>query len=305
MPDAVRLVRQALQDARSPESVNVPRRRVALDHGVLNVMTASLPAARAGGLKAYSSVAGRTRFLVCLWDRDDGDLLALIEADALGRLRTGAASGVATDLLANTGACVMALIGSGSQAQTQLEAVACVRGLSDVRVYSRRPERREAFAAEMRARTGLEVRPAASAREAVQGAGIVTTITNAAGPVLHGEWLSTGTHINAAGSNVISRREVDTETLRRSDVITVDSLEQARLEAGDLAVPVEEGALTWDNIREIGDVLTGAEAGRRSASDITLFKSLGIAIEDVVAARHVYNRARAEGRGEHTSFGNV
>jgi ornithine cyclodeaminase/alanine dehydrogenase-like protein (mu-crystallin family) len=302
MREAISVTRAALA---SDAAQNLPRRRLDLAGGALNVMAASLPSSRAAGLKAYSANRLGARFIVALWDRDDGRLLALIEADALGRLRTGAASGVATDLMANQDASILALVGCGRQAKTQLQAIASVRRLRDVRVYSRNPERGASFAAETREQLDLPVRAVDSGRGAVDGADIVCTITTAAAPVVFGDWLDAGAHVNAAGSNVSTRREVDTALVRRAALIAVCSVEQAHLEAGDLIIAHEEGATVWERVVEIGEVLAGRRPGRRSPQDLTLFKSLGVAVEDVAVARHVFDKAVAQGVGEQTNFGDV
>ena len=305
MSEAVHLVREALSTQSSMGGTNLPRRRLDLERGVLNVMAASVPCPRADGLKAYTVARGGARFLVALWDRHDGTLLALIEADNLGRIRTGAASGVATDALANPAAEVLAVIGSGNQARTQVNAVASVRKLRRIRVFSRSAEHRVAFASDLAETLSIDARACDSAQEAVSGAEIIVTITSSAEPVIEGHWLTSGCHLNVVGSNWAARREVDTETVARSNLVCVDSTEQAHLEAGDLLIPVHEGRLSWESVVELGDILAGQAPGRANHDDITLFKSLGIAVEDVAVARHVYNCAVSQGVGEQTNFGDV
>jgi len=304
--EAVSLLRETLStQATATGAMNIPRRRVELDHGLLNVMAASVPQARAAGLKAYSVGRAGPRFLLALWDRADGRLLALIEADLLSRIRTGAASGVASDILARPDANVLAVIGTGRQARTQIEAVAAVRSLREVRVFCRTDDRRVEFAHEIAHLLDLPVMPAESARKAVEGAGIVSTVTTAAEPVVAGRWLDEGTHLNAAGSNFGTRREIDTEVVERAAVIAVDSVEQAKMEAGDLILAEADGAFTWDRAVELQDLLACKCPGRTSPKEITFFESLGIAVEDVAVARYVYDKATAEGRGESTTFGDV
>jgi ornithine cyclodeaminase/alanine dehydrogenase-like protein (mu-crystallin family) len=305
MTEALRLVKDSLTELAKGDAANQPRRRVRLGSGFLNVMFASIPPGNSAGLKSYTASRHGARFIAALWDSNDGTLLALFEADWLGRIRTGAASGVATDALARQDASVAALIGTGRQAETQLRAIAAVRRLAEVRVFSRHQENRDAFAAKMRAELGLNVAATETARDAVEPAEIVTAITGSATPVVEGAWLQEGAHVNAVGSNWADRREVDTEAVTRASVVTVDSLEQAREEAGDICIPIAEGALTWDNVREIGAILAGQAPGRGSDRNITLFKSIGVAVEDVAVARFVYDRAVEEGRGETTSFGGV
>jgi alanine dehydrogenase len=303
MKEAIKIVRDALAAEFEERAVNLPRRRIVSATGMFHDMAGAVLTTHSVGLKAYTSTRHNVRFLVALWNSESGELLALFEADWLGRIRTGAASGVATDVLARRAAAIAAIIGTGSQAETQLRALATVRSLTTVRVYSRRPENRTDFARTMSRLLDLDVQPVDSARQAVDGADLVTTITTSTTPVVEGAWLAPGTHVNAAGSNWATRREIDAEVLRRAAVVTVDSTEQAHIEAGDLIMAVEEGAIGWDQVHSIGAVLTGAVLGRESTDDITVFKSLGIAVEDIAVARYIYERARAEGRGEQTTFG--
>ena len=193
-------------------------------------------------------------------------------------------------------------LGTGYQGVTQLAAVATVREIREVRVFSRTAERRERFAAEMEAQLGLTVRAVDTAEAAVSGADIVNVITSSATPVLHGGWLAPGTHINAAGCNVISHREIDVETVRRADLVVADSVEQARREAGDLLPAVDQGVIAWQQVRELADIVAGNVVGRTTADEITLFESQGVAVEDVTAAAVVYRRAVERGFGTPLSF---
>ncbi len=302
MSDAIAITRDALRSTR-PDNDNLPRRRLRLRDGVLNVMAASVPHLGAAGLKAYAAAGGSLSFVALLWDVETGRLQAILEADGLGRLRTGAATGVATDLLAIPRASTLGLIGSGRQAETQLEAVAAIRPLRSIRVFSRGPESRNDFARRMSSRLGIDVVPVETAEEAVRGMEIVVTVTTAREPVIQGAWLEEGAHVNAAGSNRADRREVDTDTVTRASVVAVDSITQAHQEAGDLIQPVHRGVLEWDRVLELGTLLRGEESGREDEQQLTLYKSLGIAVEDVAAARFVYQRAVEQGVGEETTFG--
>jgi ornithine cyclodeaminase/alanine dehydrogenase-like protein (mu-crystallin family) len=224
-------------------------------------------------------------------------LLAILEASKLGQMRTGAASGIATRVLAREDASVVGLIGTGRQAQSQLAAVCAVRPITLVRAYSRDAERRARFAAQMTEELGVQVVAAASGEEAVGGADIVITMTNTKEPVLKGEWLEPGMHVNAAGQNQVEARELDVEAVRRADVITADAVDGAKNESGDLVTAVAEGAITWDQVVDFGAVLVGARSGRTSPEQITLFESQGLAAEDLASARLVYTRALEQGRG--------
>lgn len=313
MPDTITVLEAAFRRQGLDETRNQPRSRIVLPEarGVLHVLSAFAPGEpghpeREGpglvGLKAYTGFPGGVRFAVLLYSGEDGRLLALVEADWLGQMRTGAASGVATKYMARLDASVVGLIGTGGQSRTQLVAMCAARPIRRILVYGRDEARRQAFAAEMAARTGVEVTPVASAEEAVQAADIVVTATTAREPVLHGAWLRPGTHVNAMGSNWHNRREVDDKTIDRSAVVAVDALDQARIEAGDLIVPAEAGRFEWNRAVELGQIVAGQAPGRDEPDDITLFKSLGIGLEDVATAGLVYALARERGLGQTLEF---
>jgi ornithine cyclodeaminase/alanine dehydrogenase-like protein (mu-crystallin family) len=249
------------------------------------------------GLKIYTSARGGLQFLIPLFHAECGELLALIEADYLGQMRTGAATGVATRFLARADARVVGIIGTGLQARTQLEAVAQARKLEKVRAYGRDSQRREQFAKEMSARLGLPVSAVSNAEEAVRGADIMITITTSTNPVVEGKWLEPGMHINAAGSNFAQKRELDTDAVLRCDLIAADSREQAKIEAGDLIQAFAGDESRWNSVREFGGIVAGKIPGRTDPRQMTLFKSVGIAIEDIVLAGRIYALARERGVG--------
>ena len=309
MPDAIAILGAAFRRQAAGESRNNPRSRIVLpeSRGVLHVLSAYVPGElghpeRDGpgvlGLKTYTSVGGAVRFAVLLYSGADGKLLAIIEADWLGQMRTGAASGLATQHMASPDADTLALIGSGGQARTQLLAICAVRPLKRVAIFGRDPERRRRFCEEMSQETGVAVVPVASAEEAVREAEIVVTATTAREPVVLGEWLRPGTHVNAMGANWRNRREIDDTAVERSGVVAVDDLDQAKIEAGDLIIPAETGRFDFARAVELGRIVAGETPGRRSPDDITLFKSIGVALEDLAVAGHVFALAREQGRGE-------
>ena len=284
---------------------NRPRSRIRLPGGFLHLMAAACTGRDASGFgyKAYSTFPGRgSSFLFMLYDGETGGLLSVMEASNLGQIRTGAASGLATKYMARGDASTVGIIGSGYQARTQLEAVCAVRKVTSARVFSRTQEKREGFATDMGQRLKIDVAPVETAEEAVRGADIVVAITSSREPVLKGEWLDEGAHVNAAGGNNWMRRELDEAAVQRADVIVVDDLEQAKLECGDLIWPAERGAFRWSMAHELKDVVTGDVPARSDASSITLFESQGVAIEDVAAALHVYHRAREQGMGVELPF---
>jgi ornithine cyclodeaminase/alanine dehydrogenase-like protein (mu-crystallin family) len=275
------------------------RRRLRLpDNALLHYMAAGDPVHEFFGMKLYTSVRGAVRFVVPLFRLATGEMAALIEADALGQIRTGAATGVATKYLANANARTAGIIGTGYQARTQLEAVAAVRRLEKVRAFGRDPERRAQFCRDMSARIGISVEPVESGEKTVRGADIIITATSATKIVLEGSWLAPGVHVNAIGANWAQKRELDDAAVNRADVIVVDSLEQARMEAGDLILAFADDAARWDSVRELGGIVAGKIRGRTSPGDVTLFKSNGIATWDLAVAVRVYELAVARGLGQ-------
>lgn len=249
------------------------------------------------GMKLYTSSKAGLRFLVPLFHAKSGDLVALIEADYLGQMRTGAASGLATRYLARQDARRAGIIGTGLQARTQLEAIAAVRRLERIRAFGRNIERRASFAREMTEKLSVPVETAASAEEAVRGADIVVTSTTTTDPVVEGRWLEPGMHINAIGANFPHKRELDDDAVHRADIIAADSREQSKLEAGDLVHALGDDSKRWADVVELADIVAGRHPARENAEQITLFKSNGIAIEDVVTAARVYELAIARGIG--------
>jgi ornithine cyclodeaminase/alanine dehydrogenase-like protein (mu-crystallin family) len=295
---AIEAVEEVLRDQANGDATNRPRYRVAVPTGQLHVMAAGDKRLGVFGLKTYTVSRKGARFLVLLYDAASGDMLAMIEADRLGQMRTGAASGVATKVMARESADVVGVYGSGWQAESQVMAVCAARQLRQVRVYSRDSEKREAFARRMQALVRCDVVAVERPEDAARGCSIIVTATSAREPVLKGEWVEPGTHINAAGSNFLSKAEVDVETVRRAALIAVDSIEQSRLEAGDLLPAIDRGVISWEAVTELGRIVAGQVKGRASDDQITLFKSNGIALEDISTALRVYHLARARGLGE-------
>ena len=281
-----------------------PRRRFELPAGggFFHYMAAMDTEAGFIAMKQYTYVKGVLRFLVPLYEISTGALLALIEAEFLGQQRTGAASGVATKYLSRQNARTAAILGTGGQARTQLEAVAAARKLDSVRVYGRDPERRATFCTEMSQRLGIPIRPAASAGEAVRGADIVNTATTSAKPVLDGRDIAEGAHINAIGANHAHKRELDDTAVSRAAVIFVDSIEQSRQEAGDLIIPFQQQPDKWDTVHELDQLIAGKVPGRANDKQVTLFKSNGIASWDLAVAEKIYALAKQEKIGRELPF---
>jgi alanine dehydrogenase len=301
MRSTIDAVEEILRQHAEGRATNRARRRVSLRGSGLNVMFAGAPEIGALGLKAYTVAREAARFYTMFFDPESGELLSIMQSDKLGQMRTGAASGVATKHLAREEADSLGLYGAGWQAEAQLEAIAGVRKLNRVIVYSRSEESRKAYAQKMSERLGMEVESTHFPEEpAAQD--IVVTATSAREPVLHGEWLKPGTHINAAGSNFLFKTEIDREVAKRASLVAVDSREELGLEAGNLLQALETGVILPEAVRELGQIISGQVRGRESAEDITVFASQGIALEDLAAARLVYDRAREENVGREMDF---
>jgi ornithine cyclodeaminase/alanine dehydrogenase-like protein (mu-crystallin family) len=298
MDAALEAVESGLRKLALDEAQNVPRTRCQTDHAMLHVLSAAAKPLGALGFKCYTTTRAGAQFHLFLFDGKSGAMVAWMQADYLGQVRTGAASGVATKYMARAEAETVGLFGTGKQARTQLQAVCKVRKVRRVQVYGRSEENRRRFAEEMSRVCDTEVVPVGRPEEAAEKQDIVITATNSRTPVLTGGWIAEGTHLNVIGSNFLGKAEVDVATLRRANVIIVDSKDQARVEAGDFAPAVEEGAIHWVDIHELGHVIVGRYKGRKHPQDVTLFKSLGLGIEDLAVAQRVYARAREAGIGK-------
>jgi ornithine cyclodeaminase/alanine dehydrogenase-like protein (mu-crystallin family) len=298
LSDAISAIAEVFRLSGEGKVVNPPRQCVSLPKGTLRITSAIVPPIRRMAVKVSSTLvfksnAGR---LLILSDSDSGRILAFIEVFQMGALRTGAASGVATQLLARRDASTVGIFGTGRQARTQLLAVASVRKLKRVLAISPTRAHLIAFCDEMEKKIGCPVTPAESPRDAA-ASDILISATTSREPVIRGSWLRDGTHINAIGSNALDRCELDDKAVNRCVVIAVDNREQAKLECAELVRAAESGSLHWDGILEIGDIAAGRVPGRRDDRSITLFKSLGVAMEDVALASRVYDLAVKHGAG--------
>ena len=261
------------------------------------------------GMKAVSVFPGNAargidthQGAVLLFEAETGRVCALMDGGAITATRTAAVSGVATDLLARPDAAELAILGTGVQARSHLEAIAAVRRLRRVRVWSRNGDHARSFVAEQETAYDFPVEAAGDPEAAVKDADIVATVTASPEPVLRRAWLKSGVHINAVGSSIPTARELDTATVSAARLF-VDRRESALNEAGDLLIPIREGAISADHIQaELGEVIIGRHPGRTSVDDLTLFKSLGLAVEDVAAAAFVLQHARKTGAGHRVSM---
>jgi len=303
MSAALEAVEEAFLHLAEGTAVLHPRQRLPLqEKSYLHYMAASDTALGYAAMKIYTNVRDRLRFLVPLFQIASGELAALIEAERLGAVRTGAASGVATKYMARADARHAAILGTGLQARTQLEALASVRQLESVRAYGRDPERRARFAREMTRELGLRVEASDSAELAVRDADLVVTATTSSQPVVQGAWLAPGAHLNAVGANFPQKRELDDAAVRRAGIIAVDSREQSKVEAGDLVQVLGEDVSAWSAVKELSEIVAGGTPGRTGERQVTLFKSNGVAIEDLAVAARVYESALARGLGEEINF---
>ena len=293
MDDALAAVEEVFREQGRGGVVNVPRVRAPLKGGVLRITAGILSYRGLYGVKVSSTAvfgrnAGR---MFSLYREGTGELCAIVQVFGMGTLRTGAASGIATKFMANENAKVLGVLGSGRQARTQVEAVCRVRRIAEAKVYSPTRENRERFCSEIAAAHGLRAVAVDSPEAAVRESDVIVSATTSSEPVVCGRWLAAGAHINAIGANYEHRRELDTAAVSAAAFIAADDPEQARYEATDLVVPVREGALTWERVHSLADVVAGNVMARSAARDITLFKSLGVAIEDVALAARAWEKA--------------
>jgi len=297
MPFVLDAVEQVMAAHGRGETVDYPRQRVRLPATITHLLQGGVPDLNVSGFKVYTSAGGRARFWVHLFDATSGDPLAVLEADRLGMMRTGAAGGIAAKWLARPDARVAGVFGAGWQAQGQVLALCAVRPIERVKVFARDQDRLATFCAQMSKATGRDVVPAASAEQTVRGSDVIVTITTSPKPLFDAVWLAAGTHVTAAGSNSLARQELSEAAVRRADLICVDSRDVAQREAGDLMPLLEKGRTHPGRWVELGEVVAGIRPGRSGADQITLFESQGMAIQDLAVAVRVLARARERGLG--------
>ncbi len=298
MDAAVEAVEGGFKALSEGQAINGVRSRLDTEEGSSSLMGAVAPGMGVLGLKTYAVVEGhRTRMYVLISSSETGQMLAVLEASTMGEIRTGAASGVATKYMARENASTVGVLGSGAYAPDQLAAVCAVRDIKTAKVFSRRPEPRKKFADDMSGKLGIEVTPAESAKECITDVDVIITITRSPTAVLFGEWLEPGVHINAAGAMRKEFRELDDAAATRCDILVADDVEGSKSECGDLIFPIQAGLLDWDQVHDLSEVVAGTVPGRNSDSDITLFESQGMALEDIVAGIKVYQLAMEQGVG--------
>ncbi len=296
MDSVLPLVERAFVELSNKRAENVPRRRARAGSTVLHNMSAAAEYLGVLGLKAYTTTKHGARFYISLFDAASGELVAMLEADRLGQLRTGAATGVALKYLA-PGATALGLIGTGYQAETQLVAAAAVLPLQTVRVFGRDQERRKTFAAKMSAQLKINIIPAANAREALNEMPVVITATSSSTPVIEGSNLARGAIVAATGSNWPQKAELDVATVRRAELVVCDSVAACELEAGDFHAALQQSVFSWDCAVELGDITAGKISNLNRPRELTIFKSVGLAIEDVAVAFEAVRLAKEQGLG--------
>ena len=295
---AIEAVESAHRDLALGEAIDIPRARTRLPQTALHILQGGLPAQGVLGYKAYTSNRSGNRFMVYLFDAATGEMKAAIEADTLGMMRTGAASGVAAKWLARPESSVLGVFGSGWQAEGHVRALCAALPIREVKVFARDRAKLESFCARMSGQTGVSVTPAESAEATVRGSDVVGTVTTASRPLFDAEWLEPGMHVNAAGSNALIRQELSEAAIRRCDLLVVDSVATALAEAGDLLPLLEKGRIHSRQLIELGEVIVGRQAGRASSKQITLFESQGMAIHDLALAARLLAKAEAQGVGQ-------
>ncbi len=299
MADAIEALRGPIRDQGAGEAMNLPRQISRTPNMALSVLQAAIPRLNVQGFKVYS-VVQKDRFDLRYWVMlfgDDGALKAVMEAEELSRIRTGATAGIAADHLSRKDSRSVGILGTGWNATAQLEAVCAVRPIDTVHAWSPTLENLRKFCASQSERMGIEIRPAESAKAAVEQADIVITVTASKEPVLFGEYLKPGTHVNMVGAMKPDYREGSDSLIDRAGLIVADDRAQAQKEAGELIKAGAEGRLDWSSVRELSSIVAGRSKGREDAESVSIFKSLGIGLWDIAMAHRLYEAAKQKGIG--------
>lgn len=297
MEDAIDVLATAYRLQAQGLAGNMRRTHVREGDAILHAVGGTIAGRGLAGTKTWMYTPGGASPLLIIFSIADGSVQAVVEAFAMGQLRTAATSGLATRVMANPEASTLALLGTGKQSFSQAHAVACVRPIRTVRVFGRRPEPRAKLATRLRDELGAEVTEHDEAAEAVAGAEVITAITRAADPFLAGEALTAGAHLNAVGAIVPSRRELEVSAVARCDLVAADSVAQARDDSGELGAAADVGQLSWDDVRDLAEIVETPPEELRSETDITLFKALGIGLSDVALGAEILRRAKLAGAG--------
>jgi ornithine cyclodeaminase len=298
LEDAIDVLAGAYRLQAGGEAATMRRAHLREGDAILHAVGGTIAGQGIAGTKTWIYTPGGAEPLIVLFSLDDGRVIGLVEAFALGQMRTAATSGLGTRVLARADAGTLALLGTGKQAFAQAQAMTCVRPLERIRLFGRDPDRRRALAQRLRATRAFDVSEHATVAEAVAGADVVTAITRSAEPILGGDLLEPGMHVNAVGAIVPARRELDALAVGRADVVVVDSVDQARDDAGELRAAAEVGLLDWATVRGLDAVIDDTPDRARFETDITLFKALGVGLSDVALGGEVLRRAVAAGAGQ-------
>ncbi|HEY7535478.1 MAG TPA: ornithine cyclodeaminase family protein [Thermodesulfobacteriota bacterium] len=298
MSDTVNVLEETFKQQGLGNIINHPRLRIRTDKSMFHYLAGAVPHMKAVGYKAYTSYKGGVKFRVFLHAIETGELLSIMDGNFMGMIRTGATTAVATKYMSKVNSTQIGIFGTGFQARGQLMGVAAVRSIKTIKAYSRDAEKRKSFCSEMERFIETETIPVENPDGVIKGSDIVITSTTSVEPVFKGELIEAGVHINAIGGNFLFKREIDEMVVRKSDIIVVESVEQSKIEAGEFLPAIEKGRLQWDQIYELGEIVAGKVKGRAKDDDITLFKSLGIAIEDIAVAAHIYELAKSRGVGQ-------
>lgn len=289
---AIELVEEAFKGYSEGKCYNMPRRRLRIKKGALHLLPGAIPYKEVFGYKAYTSFKNGVIFKVFLHSTETGELLAIIEANELGRLRTAAASAVATKYLAKKEAKRHLIFGAGYQAEMQLIAVNKVRNIEEIYVINRNAEKGESFVNKMKAILNIKIERNSDYRAFLNKSDIITTITTSSNPLfLADDFNGCGVHINAAGSNSLIRRELPEKTIERANILAVDSKDIAELECGDILPSLEKGRIHFNEIVELGDIISGRVKSRTDDSELTIFESHGMGIQDIICARYIYEKS--------------
>lgn len=297
MNDAIDVLAAAYRLQAQGLASSMRRAHVREGDAILHAVGGTIAGRGLAGTKTWMYTPGGASPLLVIFSIADGSVLAVVEAFAMGQMRTAATSGLATRVMAAPDAATLALLGTGKQSFSQAHAVTCVRPIRTVRLFGRRPEPRAKLAARLREELGVEVSEHGDVAEALAGAEVVTAITRSADPYLEGAWMPAGAHVNAVGAIVASRRELQVDAVARCSLVAADSVAQARDDSGELRAAVEAGDLSWDDVRDLSEIVDTPPGELRTETDITLFKALGIGLSDVALGAEVLRRAKLAGAG--------
>lgn len=303
MDDALNLVEESFSSYAKGQAFNMTRQRMRIRKGALHMLPGAVPYKNVIGFKAYTSFRAGLIFKVHLYDAENGSPLAIIDANEIGRLRTGAATGIATKYMAKKESSTVFIFGGGFQAEAQLEAVCKTTKINKVYVTTRKIENAQNFAKKMSHSLGIEIIPTQNIEEDLPKADIIITITTSVKPLFEHTMLNpNGVHINGAGSNALIRAEVPEKTIEAAEVLAVDSKDVAAIECGDILPSLEKGRLHWNEIIELGEITAGFRKGRITENGITIFQSQGMGLQDIMCAEFIYRKAVAENLGKMLPF---